>query len=140
MLQVSMKLPELYTDWRIVVGLALLLLGAGNWIVGLQRTQEYSEMIARASDVGPDRAYRSFDELSPGSGGAVLEPFTAEQRKVSYATARMDFYHATFLTGQVMLVVGLVLTLIGFVSAIRSDARRVVTRLGRAGGSDPPAR
>ena len=34
----------------------------------------------------------------------VLAPFTNAQRKVSYATARMDFYHATFLTGQALVL------------------------------------
>ena len=34
-----MKLPDIYTDWKIVVGLALVVLGAGNWVLGLERTQ-----------------------------------------------------------------------------------------------------
>jgi len=41
-----MKLHDLYTDWRIVTGLALAVLGAGNWIIGLERTQQYSQIIA----------------------------------------------------------------------------------------------
>jgi hypothetical protein len=125
-----MKLPDIYTDWRIVAGFALVLLGAGNWVVGMKRTQEYSRMIAAASNTGADEAYRSFEELDRRSGGAVLEPFTAEQRRVSYATVRMDFYHATFWTGQALLIAGLILTLIGFIGVIQRDARLALRRLG----------
>jgi hypothetical protein len=121
-----MKLPDVYRDWRIVFGLALVLLGAGNWIVGRERTEQYSKIIAAQSDTSADQAYRSFDELD---SGAVLEPFNSEQRRVSYATARMDFYHATFLTGQALVVIGLVLTFLGFLSIIQRDARHAMRRI-----------
>src|SRR4029077_366673 len=110
-----MKLPDVYRDWRIVFGLALVLLGAGNWIVGRERTEQYSKIIADQSDTAAEQAYRSFVELD-SSAGAVLEPFNSDQRRVSYATARMDFYHATFLTGQALVVIGLILTFLGFLS------------------------
>jgi uncharacterized membrane protein len=133
-----MKLPDLYHDWRVVLGFALIVLGAGNWVVGRARTQEYADLIAHESQLGPDKAYRSFDELD-SSANAVLEPFTSEQRNVSYATARMDFYHATFLTGQALVLVGLIITFIGFIAVIKSDTRRVIRRLAAGvGGNAPP--
>jgi hypothetical protein len=123
-----MKLPDLYRDWRVAGGLALAVLGAGNWIIGLRRTEQYSQMITAARDrVDVEEAYRNFDELDASNDAAVLEPFTAEQRKMSYAAARMDFYHATFLTGQVLVLAGLLLTFIGFIAVIRNDARRALT-------------
>jgi hypothetical protein len=121
-----MKLPDVYRDWRIVFGLALVLLGAGNWIVGRERTEQYSKIIAAQSDTAADQAYRSFDELD---SNAVVEPFNSEQRRVSYATARMDFYHATFRTGQALVVIGLVLTFLGFLSIIQRDARHAMRRI-----------
>ncbi|HWJ41790.1 MAG TPA: hypothetical protein VNT29_11670 [Candidatus Limnocylindrales bacterium] len=123
-----MKLPDIYTDWKIVVGLGLIVLGAGNWIIGLQRTQLYSRMIVAHQQPSAAAAtdYRSFDELDEGA--AVLEPLTAEQRQASYATARMDFYHAAFLTGRVMVLLGLLVTLLGFISVIQQDSRRAFRR------------
>src|SRR5260221_667640 len=123
-----MKLPDIYTDWKIVVGLGLIVLGAGNWIIGLQRTQLYSRMIVAHQQPSAAAAtdYRSFDELDEGA--AVLEPLTAEQRQASYATARMDFYHAAFLTGRVMGLLGVLLTLLGFISVIQQDSRRAFRR------------
>jgi hypothetical protein len=123
-----MKMPDIYHNWRVMFGVALIMLGVGNWLVGRLNTEHYSEMIRNAGNVTPDQAYRSFDELD-GGAAAVLEPLTAEQRRVSYATARMDFYHATFLTGYVLVVAGLLLTFRGFVGLIRNDARRTTARI-----------
>jgi uncharacterized membrane protein len=123
-----MKLPDIYTDWKIVVGLGLIMLGAANWIIGVQRTQIYSRMIIAHQQPSTATDYRSFDELDAGAGGAVLEPLTAQQRQASYATARMDFYHAAFLAGRVMVLLGVVVTLLGFISVIQQDSRRAFRR------------
>ena len=53
---------------------------------------------------------------------------TAQQRQASYATARMDFYHAAFLAGRVMVLLGLIVTLLGFISVIQQDSRRAFRR------------
>jgi hypothetical protein len=124
-----MKPPDVYREWCVVLGLALILLGVGNWLVGRLKTQEYSQIIASQRDIAADQAYRSFEELDLGAD-AVLEPFTAEQRRVSHAAARMDFYHATFLTGYALVIAGLVLTFTGFLALIRHDARRTSRRIG----------
>jgi len=124
----EMKMPDMYHNWRVVLGVALILLGSGNWLVGRLKTEQYGELIASERSTTPDQAYRSFDELDAGAV-AVLAPLTAEQRRVSYATARMDFYHATFLTGYVLVLAGLLLTFFGFLGLIRSDARRATARI-----------
>jgi len=125
-----MKLPDIYTDWKIAIGLGLIVLGAANWIVGVERTQIYSRIIVAHQQPSPAATdYRSFDELDEGAGGAaVLEPLTAEQRQASYATARMDFYHAAFLAGRAMVLLGLLFTLLGFISVIQQDSRRAFRR------------
>ena len=123
-----MKLPDIYTDWKIVVGLGLIMLGAANWIIGVERTQIYSRMIVAHQQPSTATDYRSFDELDAGAGGAVLEPLTAQQRQASYATARMDFYHAAFLAGRVMVLLGVIVTLLGFISVIQQDSRRAFRR------------
>ncbi len=122
-----MKLPDIYTDWRIIAGLALIALGAANWTVGLNKTRHASQMIALAKNVAPGSDYKSFDELD--STGEVLKRFSDEEERVSYATARMDFYHVTFLTGQALVIAGLFVTMIGFITAIQRDTRRSLRRL-----------
>ena len=123
-----MKLPDVYTDWKIVVGVALIVLGSANWAIGLERTQIYSRMVAARAHPAAATDYRSFDELDAGAGGAVLEPLTAQQRQASYATARMDFYHVAFLAGRAMVLLGLLCTLLGFISVIQQDSRRAFRR------------
>ncbi|MGA6971645.1 MAG: hypothetical protein WBY93_08460, partial [Candidatus Binatus sp.] len=50
------------------------------------------------------------------------------QRQASYATARMDFYHAAFLAGRAMVLLGLAFTLLGFIGVIQQDSRRAFRR------------
>lgn len=129
MLSETMKLPDLYTDWRVMGGLALIALGASNWVIGLRRAEQYSQIIAKTSERSAiEQSYRNFDELDAKSNAAVLAPLTAEQLKVSHATARMDFYHATFISGQVLSLAGIGLTCVGFIGVIRRDARRALAR------------
>jgi multisubunit Na+/H+ antiporter MnhG subunit len=125
-----LNLPDVYTDWRVVFGVALLVLGIGNWVVGWEKVQQYAQIAATESktDSRGEESYHSFDELGSDPDGA-LAPLTAEQREVSFARARMDFYHATFMTGRFLVSFGLVFSCIGFLSLIRKDTRRAVTRL-----------
>lgn len=125
----TVKPPDLYKDWVVLSGLTLMLIGTGNWLVGFQRAQQYSQMIALTSQAGVDEGYRSFDELDAGSDRAVLEPFVAEQRRVSYATAHLEFYRASFETGRVLFLLGVIVSLIGFLGVLRRDAKSAVTRL-----------
>jgi len=127
-----MKLPELYRDWKIVGGILLTLLGAGNWLIGTVNTDRFNTAQAASHPRGLDSVYRGFEELDPNSDRAVLEPLIAQQRNVTYAAAHVDFYHATVLTGRVLFGVGLAFTLFAFLAAIRRDSRRALPHIGAA--------
>lgn len=137
-----MKLPEIYSDWRIVAGFALIMLGAVNWAIGLDRAEEYSHIVAQTPSPAAADSYRSFDELDPRADSAVLAPFGTEQWRVSYATARRDFYHVTYLTGQALVMAGVVLSLVGFILLIQRDGRRAGQRMRARSnsGAGPPTR
>ncbi|MGH7838014.1 MAG: hypothetical protein ACREQC_09375 [Candidatus Binataceae bacterium] len=122
-----MKPADVSRDWVVLLGLGLVLIGVANWLVGRHRTRQYSGIVAAQPDTGADNSYRSFDELGDGAD-AVLRPFTEEQRRVSYATARMDFYHATYMTGYGLVIGGLFVTFLGFLRLIRRDAWRATRR------------
>src|ERR1700689_422507 len=134
-----MKLPDVYSDWRVVFGLALLILGIGNWVVGWEKAQLYAQLAATESksDGHGEPSYRSFDELGSDPSGA-LAPLTAEEREVSFARARMDFYHATFLTGRILVSFGLLFSCVGFLGLIRNDGSRAVTRLNLRTKAEEP--
>jgi hypothetical protein len=133
-----MKLADVSRDWRVMLGAGLIAIGVANWTVGRHRTAQYSAMIAAQPATAADQSYRSFDELESGAD-AVLEPFTDSQRQVSYATARMDFYHATVMTGDAFVIAGLLVTCVGFLGLIRRDAARAVSVGMRSLGEGPPA-
>lgn len=133
-----MKLPDLYGDWRVVVGIALLMLGVGNWVVGLDGTSQYRRKLAQLNNAPVADLYRSFDELDPRTDSAVLAPLVQQQRSVSYADAQMDFYHTVYLTGRTMFAAGLVITLLAFIGAIRRDTRRALARKSALYHASPP--
>jgi hypothetical protein len=121
-----MKLPDLYGDWRVVTGVVLLLLGVGNWLVGLSGISEYQRKLLILSRSPTAEVYRNFDELDARTDGAVLAPLIQQQRTISYAAAQMDFYHAVYLTGRILFAIGLLVTLVACIAAIRQDARRAL--------------
>ena len=132
----DMKLPDLYGDWRVIVGVVLILLGSGNWLVGLNGIVQYRGLVAAATHPNAE-LYRNFDELDARTDGAVLAPLNQEERTVSYAAAQMDFYHAVYLTGCILFALGLMVALMAFIGAIRRDAREAVYRTGRGDPSQP---
>ncbi len=138
MLSARMKLPDIYGDWRVVTGLALIFLGAGNWWVGLSKARESSQIIAQAANVVPSTDYRSFDEIEAADDGAALQPPSPQGERVSYARARMDFYHVTFLTGEVIMMAGLLIVLWGFIAIIRNDTWRALKTISHSDDHDVP--
>jgi hypothetical protein len=126
---ICMKPPELFGDWRVVAGVVLMLLGTGNWLVGLNGIVQYRRLVVATSPSA--ELYRNFDELDARTDGAVLAPLTQDERTVSYAAAQMDFYHAVYLTGCILFALGLMISLMAFIGAIRRDSREAVNRRTR---------
>jgi flagellar biogenesis protein FliO len=134
-----MKPADVSHDWIVALGLGLALIGVANWLVGRQRTRQYDSIVAAQPVAAANDSYRSFDELG-GGADAVLKSLTEEQRRVSYASARMDFYHATYMTGYGLVIGGLIVTFLGFLRLIRRDARQATGRAAiRVIGQGPPA-
>jgi hypothetical protein len=129
-----MKPPDLYGDWRIIAGVVLILLGTGNWLVGLNGIVQYRRLVI-ATPYSNTELYRNFDELDARTDGAVLAPLTQEERTVSYAAAQMDFYHAVYLTGCFLFALGLMVAVMAFIGAIRRDAREAQDREDRGGSA-----
>ena len=53
-IEVAVKLPDVYHDWVAVLGIAFILLGTGNWMVGRIRTEQYSRIIASQPEISAD--------------------------------------------------------------------------------------
>jgi len=80
-----MKVPDIYHNRRVVLGIALILLGAGNWLVGRLRTEQYSKLVNSEHSAGVDQAIAASTNSTPArsrcsnrspasSGGCPTQP------------------------------------------------------------------
>lgn len=104
-----------YRSTTIACGLALMLVGAGNWITGTIRLRE-NEMVARSNDATAIVG----ESNSPGSTPAQAE--SDEVRQV--AQSRVDFYHVVASGGRLMVAAGFVLTTAALARYFRPGPRR----------------
>jgi hypothetical protein len=102
-----------------IVGATLLVLGAGNALIGSRKLAEYQALVAE----GRARGY------FPDAGGAddILRPLDEEGEEYRIGRAKIDLYHVILSGGLMMTGVGLVLTVAAWVRLrIRNDPRPTV--------------
>lgn len=107
MLAAGMRLRLLYQSRLLVLAITLLVLGIGNAIIGSQKLWQYQSIVAegRARGYFPDAA---------GSTDRILRPLDDEGERYNIGRAKVDLYHVVLSGGLVMMVVGGVLTIIGW--------------------------
>lgn len=92
--------PALWT------GLALIVLGGGNWINGRQKIDEYqalSEQPAQATAVSSPQEYPN---LNDRTAAALLEPLRTSISTRSYAEGKRDFYRVVLTGGRLIVLFG----------------------------------
>ena len=104
----------LHKNWLLVAGIALTVLGAGNWFFGTVRALPYQDYLAE--NPGPRRAAGSLK-------AALLEPPDEERERRDIAYAKLDFYGLVESGGRIMIVVGVLLGALGWT---RRTRRRVL--------------
>lgn len=99
-----------YRSKLLMVGLGVLLLGAGNWFMGSLKFTQYQRIVQEATEKG-------FNPRPPGSGGVVnvLRPDSEEGERYNIARARVDLYHVVISGGRLMVVLGVLLAATGWV-------------------------
>jgi len=102
-----MPLRRFYQSRLLVLAITLLVLGIGNTIIGTQKLRQYQTIVAeeRARGYFPDAA---------GSTDRILRPLDDEGERYNISRAKVDLYHVVLSGGLVMMAVGAVLTLIGW--------------------------
>jgi hypothetical protein len=100
----------------------LVLLGAGNWIVGAVQVAHYRAMVDAGSKTGLEDSYRSFRELTPRKNRAVLSRIHEEREKYDAARVKVDFFHVVLKGGLLLFLVGLGLTFSAIFKIVRRDA------------------
>ena len=123
-----MKLRSLYLNPYFVVGLVLVLLGAGNWTVGAVQVARYRALVEAGSKTGLEESYRSFRELTPRKNRAILSGIHEEQERYDAARVKLDFFHVVLRGGLLLILIGLGLAFSALFRIIRQDAP---TRVGK---------
>ena len=140
-----MKLPDVYSDWRVVFGLRPAdSAGIGNWVVGWEKAQFHAQLAATESkgDGHSEPSYRSFDELAGDPGGALSRRSPLKSARSQSLAPAWISYHATFPNRLHPALLGLLFSCIGFLGLIRNDGppRRYAPRNLRTKAEEPFSR
>src|ERR1700752_1980077 len=107
-----------YRSRLLVAGLSLLVLGAGNALIGSQKLAQYQEIVAE----GHARGYLP----ETGATDRILRPLDDEGERYNIGRAKVDLYFVVLNGGLLMMGLGLALTLIAWVR-LRSRAQDTET-------------
>lgn len=113
-----------YGNVLIAGGLALLALGAGNWIVGAIRAEPYAEAIVPEPPSAPHG--RTGKER-------LLDPIGEGEESLRIDRAKHEFYQLVRSSGRVMMVLGAGCVLGGMVGRRWSASRVARTVIAGAG-------
>lgn len=114
-----MQPRRLYQSRLLVLAVTLIVLGIGNTIIGSQKLGQYQAIVAEGRDRGyfPDAA---------GSTDRILRPLDDEGERYNIGRAKVDLYQVVLSGGLVMMVVGVVLTVIGWLRLRLGHDRRAI--------------
>jgi hypothetical protein len=120
-----------YQSRFLVTGVALLVLGASNAVIGSTKLAQYQRTVAegRARGYFPDA----------GSGNHVLRPVDDEAERYNISRAKVDLYHVVLSGGLLMFVVGAVLT-VAAVLRVRVQREGPLPGVALPGSSHGPPR
>ena len=104
-----MELKDLYLKPGFVVGLVLVLLGAGNWIVGSVQVNHYRAVVAAGAQTGAEGGYSGFRERTPRESREVLGRIHEEREQYDAARVKMDFFYVVLAGGLLLFLTGLAL-------------------------------
>ena len=112
-----MQPRRLYQSRLLVLAVTVLVLGIGNTVIGSQKLGQYQAIVAegRARGYFPDAA---------GTTDRILRPLDDEGERYNIGRAKVDLYHVVLSGGLVMMVIGVVLTIIGWLRLRLGDDRR----------------
>jgi hypothetical protein len=124
-----MNAREMYSSWLLVSGLICLVMGVGNWTVGVIETSKYQALLFKTARTGLEENYRNFQELDHQKNEEVLRRINEDREKFNGARVKLNFFYVVLTGGRVLFFLGAVLSLIAVVRLIRRDARVKIKRL-----------
>jgi LPXTG-motif cell wall-anchored protein len=98
--------------WRsalLPTGIALFVLGVGNWVVSHNKIIEYTERTQPSNSDVPAAPFDEFSELTARTNATLLEPLHRGIADYSDAEAKLDFYRVVESGGRALVLLGLLL-------------------------------
>ena len=124
------KYRSLYLNPYFAVGVVLVLLGAGNWVVGVVQVTQYRALVEAGSKTGPEGGYRDAREVVPRDNRRTLGRIHEEQERYNAARVKLDFFHVVRRGGLLLFMVGVGLASVALARTVRRNA---------SAGADRPA-
>jgi hypothetical protein len=90
------------------LGVALTLLGFGNWIVGHDKVLDHHELLRRTEATVTLAPPDDFEQLNERTNATLLKPFRVSSGRVSALEQKLDFYRVVEAGGRVMTLLGLI--------------------------------
>lgn len=112
-------------------GVALILLGVGNWVIGESKVQAHRRLLRSAEMQVVLTPTDGFDQLNVRTNASLLKPFRVSAGRVSALEQKLDFYRVVKSGGRVFCLIGILFVLVGCLRASRH------TRLLRRTGTIP---
>jgi hypothetical protein len=128
-----MKIRDVYSNTVFMGGIACLILGIGNWVVGSVETTKYQGLINKTARTGLEESYRNFQELDQQKNQEVLRRINENREKFNAARVKLDFFYVVLTGGRVLLSVGLLLVLGALIHLIRTEAQTNKERMFHGG-------
>jgi hypothetical protein len=124
-----MKIREIYSSYLMVSGLICLVLGIGNWTVGVIESSKYQALLYKTARTGLEESYRNFQQLDHQKNEEVLQRINEDREKYNGARVKLNFFYIVLVGGRLLLFIGAILTLGAMVSLIRRDTQIKIKRL-----------
>jgi hypothetical protein len=112
--------------WRtplLPAGMALFVLGVGNWTLSHNKIVEYTERARPSNSRIPAASFREFNELTARTNATLLEPLHRGIADYSDAEAKLDFYLVVESGGRALVLLGLLLVALAVLWTRRQHRR-----------------
>jgi hypothetical protein len=127
--EVIMKVREIYSSYVMVSGVICLILGIGNWTVGVIESSKYQALLYKTARTGLEESYRNFQQLDHQKNEEVLQRINEDREKYNGARVKLNFFYIVLMGGRLLLLIGAILTLGAMVYLIRRDTQTKIKRL-----------
>jgi hypothetical protein len=128
-----MKFRDVYSNALFITGVACLILGIGNWVVGSVETSKYQNLLNKTARTGLEESYRNFQELDQQKNEEVLRRINENREKFNAARVKLNFFYVVLTGGRILFLLGLALIVGALIHLIRTEAHINKQRMFQGG-------